>query len=147
MGKSSALIPCGPPLKNAVNENHLLLGDAAFHTKATTGGGIVIGLEAAATAAETIANHLKHKRDLKGYDKNLSAVNKELSMHWKIHSYINSMDEHSLDKLFAKAKKAGLEGFLEEHGDMGKPSRFVRKMLLKPRLWGLAPAALKFILK
>jgi hypothetical protein len=29
---------------------------------------------------------------------------------------------------------------------MDKPSKFVKKMLLKPSLWGLAPAAMRFAL-
>ena len=147
LSKSSALIPIEQPLKKSVEQNVLLVGDAAFHTKATTGGGLVMGLNAAKIAAETVANNLKHHNPLKDYDKNLAAVKKELAMHWKIYSHIHSMGENELDGFFAKAKKAGLEAFLEEHGDMDKPSLFVRKMLLKPSLWGLAPTALKFMLK
>ncbi len=146
LSKSSSLIPIREPLKKNMENNVLLLGDAAFQTKATTGGGIVMGLNAAKAAAESIANHMKHGSPLKEYEKNLSAVNKELSIHWKIHSYIHSLKEDSLDKLSVKAKKAGLEGFLEEYGDMDKPSTFVKKMLLKPKLWGLAPIALRFIM-
>ena len=146
LSKSSALIPIREPLKNAIAGNALLLGDAGFHTKATTGGGIVMGLEAASVAAETIANHLKHQSSLAQYDKNLSQVNRELSIHWKIYSYINSLNEDALDKLFVKAKNAGIEQFLEEHGDMDRPSKFVKKMLLKPSLWGLAPTAMRFVL-
>ncbi|MDP6670650.1 MAG: geranylgeranyl reductase family protein, partial [archaeon] len=115
LSKSSALIPIREPLKNAVENNALLLGDAGFHTKATTGGGIVMGLEAAAVAAETVANHLKHHSSLVQYNKNLSQVNRELSIHWKIYSYINSLKGDDLDKLFLKAKNAGIEQFLEEH--------------------------------
>jgi geranylgeranyl reductase family protein len=146
LSKSSALIPIREPLKNAVEGNALLLGDAGFHTKATTGGGIVMGLEAAAVAAETVANNLKHHSSLAQYNKNLSQLNRELSIHWKIYSYLNSLKVDDLDKLFLKAKNAGIEQFLEEHGNMDKPSKFVKKMLLKPSLWGLAPAAMRFAL-
>jgi len=146
LSKSSALIPVSEPFKGLVSENNLLLGDAAFQTKATTGGGLVMGLAAAKACAGTIANHLKHHTSLNDYTKNLASVNRELALHWKIYSHLHSMGEDKMDNMFAKAKKAGLEQFLEEHGDMDRPSKFVRKMLLKPRLWGLAPTALKFAL-
>tara|TARA_Y100000310_G_scaffold341961_1_gene443082 strand:+ start:339 stop:1502 length:1164 start_codon:yes stop_codon:yes gene_type:complete len=146
LSKSSALIPVINPLKQLVGTNTLLLGDAAFQTKATTGGGIVMGLNAAEIAAESVANNLKHNSPLKEYENNIAPVNKELALHWKIRAYLNSLNDHKLDDLFAKAKNAGIEAFLEEHGDMDKPSRFVKKILLKPRLWGLAPTAMRFIL-
>jgi len=144
LGKSSALIPIRQPLKEVSSDNTLLVGDAAFQAKATTGGGIVMGLAAAEKAAEAIAGKLKHGSPLKEYDGKIAGIRKELSLHWKIYSYIHSMDESSRDNLFAKAKKAGLEAFLEEQGDMDRPSRFVKKMMLKPRLWGLAPTLLRF---
>jgi geranylgeranyl reductase family protein len=143
LSKSSALIPIAPPQKQVCQGPILLVGDAAAQTKATTGGGLVFGLKAAEACAETIANHLKHKRPLEDYSKNLQAINKELSMHWKIYSYIQNLSPNKFDSLLAKAKNAGIEEFLSEHGDMDKPSKFMRKMLLKPRMWGLVPTVLR----
>jgi geranylgeranyl reductase family protein len=147
ISKSSGLIPVMPPLRKVCENNALLVGDAASHVKATTGGGLVLGLEAAKIAAESIANNLKHGALLREYEKNLSGINKELSIHWKMHSFLHSLSENQLDGLFTKAKKSGIEDFLEQYGDMDKPSRFVKKILLKPRLWGLAPTAMRFILR
>lgn len=145
LSKSGALIPIAPPAKELVSGNVLLVGDAAAQTKATSGGGIVFGLKAAEVCAETIANNLKHKKPLSDYGKNLRAINKELALHWKIYSYIQGLKPEQFDSLIAKAKKAGIEEFLGEHGDMDRPSLFMRKMLLKPKMWGLLPAVLKTI--
>jgi len=143
LSKSSALIPIAPPQKEIMKESTLLAGDAAGHTKATSGGGIVFGLKAAEACAETIANHLKHRKPLADYSKNLQAINKELSVHWKIYSYIQGLSSRQFDQLLLKAKNAGIEEFLREHGDMDRPSLFMRKMLFKPKMWGILPTALK----
>ncbi len=143
LSKSSALIPIAPPSKQLVLGNTLLVGDAAGQTKASTGGGLVFGLKAANACAETIANHLKHKKPLADYSRNLQAINKELSMHWKLYSYINGLNPKQFDSLIAKAKDAGIEEFLTEYGDMDKPSLFMKKILFKPKMWGLLPAVLK----
>jgi len=145
LSKNSALIPIARPAKQLAAGNVLLVGDAASQTKATTGGGLVFGLKAAGACAETISNHLKHHKPLSDYGKNLQAIDKELSLHWRIHSYLHSMKPEQLDVLFRKAKAAGIEQFLSQHGDMDNPSRFMRKMLFKPKMWGLLPAALKIV--
>ncbi|MBN1941101.1 MAG: hypothetical protein JW772_02875, partial [Candidatus Diapherotrites archaeon] len=143
--KSSGLIPIGKPLKKLAQGNILLAGDAGFQTKASTGGGLILGLKAAKVCSETIANHLKHKTSLAEYDKNLGEINKELGMHWKIYSYIHSLEPKKIDDFFGKAKRAGIEEFLEEHGDMDAPSTFVGKIVKSPRMWALLPQALRFI--
>lgn len=141
--KNSFLIASGPPIEETVKESFLLAGEAAFHSKATTGGGIVMGLEAAEKCAETISEHLKNKTSLGEYKNSLKPLNKELKTHWKMRCYLNSLNDKKINKIMAKMKKAGLEEFLEEHGDMDRPSRFLGKMALKPRFWGLLPAILR----
>jgi len=143
--KNSALIPIGPPLKPMLSEKIFLAGDAAFQTKATTGGGIVTGLEAANSCSKTIANHLKHGSPLTDYEKNLAPITKELNMHWKIRSYINKLSNQKISSLFMKAKQAGIEEFLEAEGDMDKPSRFIGKLAKKPRFWFLLPQLMKIL--
>ena len=143
LSKSSALIPIAPPAKELVLGNSLLVGDAAAQTKATTGGGLIFGLKAAKACSETISNHLKHKKPLTDYSKNLQTVNKELAMHWKLYSYINGLNPKQFDSLITKAKSAGVEEFLSEYGDMDRLSLFMKKMLFKPKMWELLPAVLK----
>ncbi len=145
LGKSGALIPLAAPAKRLVDGNTLLVGDAAMQTKATTGGGIVFGLKAAGHCAEAIANNLKHQQSLRAYEKNIGQLNRELLLHWRIYSYIHSLQAGQFDRLFIKARDAGIERFLEQYGDMDKPSAFMRKILFKPKMWGLLPAALKMV--
>ncbi|MFH0714640.1 MAG: geranylgeranyl reductase family protein [Candidatus Diapherotrites archaeon] len=144
LGKGNAfLIPCGEPFKSLVKENKLLVGDAAFHTKATTGGGVVFGALAGNIAGDCIAEHLKKKKQLQEYDKGVQYLNKDLNLHWKIHKYFAAQSESDINKLFEKLKKANIETFLEKYGNMDQPSLFWGKVLQNPRLWGLAGEVLK----
>lgn len=143
--EESALIPCNAPLKGITKENMLLVGDAAWQTKATTGGGIIFASIAAKLASQAIREHLINKAPLADYEKLCQkAINPELELHWKLRRYLNSINEDRMDSLFKKLKDAGIERILEEHGDMDKPSRFIKKITRNPRLLGLLPELLRF---
>ncbi len=144
--KLSGLIPVGPPMKSLVKDNILLAGDAGYITKAVTGGGIMLGLKSANLCAEAVVEHLKKKKPLENYNAKLKPITRDLQLHWKIYSYIHSLRPEEMDRLFVKAKKAGVEDFLNRHGDMDHPSRFVGKVITSPRLWGMMGEALKVIL-
>ncbi len=145
LNESYFVIPIGKPVKDIQKDNLFLVGDAAYQTKATTGGGIITGSVASDMLVKTISDHLKHKKPLTDYWKNLSSLNKELELHWKARNYFNSLNEKQLNSLFHKMKKAKMEEFLSEHGDMDFPSKFMRKMMLSPSKWGLLPMGLKFL--
>lgn len=146
ISENSSLIPIGPPFKKTVSENQLLVGDAAFQTKATTGGGIIFGLRAAEIAAQAISNSILDAKPLDNYEKMLSQLNKELAMHWKIRSYLNSLGPENTERLFQKAKRAGVAEFLTSYGDMDNPTQFIGKIFRKPSMLTLFPEALKFML-
>jgi len=134
----SFLIPYGPPLQKIVKDNMLLVGDSAFQTKATSGGGVIFGMKAGNILATTIADHFKYKTPLSEYEKRVSKINKELKMHWKIRKYANSLDEKTANELFKKLKTKKIEEFLIEHGDMDEPSQFIGKLAKKPAYWFMA---------
>ncbi len=144
VGKGNAfLIPCGEPLKSIVKDNKLLVGDAAYQTKASSGGGIVFSCMAGNIAGDCIAEHLQKKKPLQEYDRAVQNLNKDLLLHWKIHKYFAGLSEADINKLFEKLKKANVESFLEKYGNMDQPSLFWGKVLQNPRLWGLAGEVLK----
>jgi len=134
----SSLIPYGEPLSGIQKGSMSLVGDAAFQTKATTGGGIIFGMKAANILAESLADTFKGKANMGVYEKRLGDLNKELRMHWKIRSYANSLKNHEIDDLFKKLKEKGIEKFLSEEGDMDNPSSFIGKLAKKPSYWFMA---------
>ncbi len=143
--KSSALIPIGLPPKNLIKDNLFLVGDAAFQTKASTGGGVITGITAAEALCKAIGGYFKERTSLSSYYSHLKPLNKELKSHWKIHNFLSKMGEDKMDKTFRNIKNAGVEEFLNEYGDMDRPTSFLGKALTKPSLWKLAPLALRFL--
>ncbi len=144
-GRTAGIIPCSPPIKEPFSGNTLLVGDAAMQAKATTGGGIVTGSMAAKACAGAIDSHLREKKSLGEYADMLAHLNRELSIHWKIRSYLNSLSEQKTNALFARLKKAGIERFLEKHGNMDRPTLFAGKFMANPRNWLLFPELLKVL--
>jgi flavin-dependent dehydrogenase len=142
--KISALIPYGDPLQGIVKENYALVGDAAFQTKSTTGGGIIFGMKAGNILGEVIAKTLTKQGNLRDYEKKLESINKELKLHWKIRRYANTLSNEEINDLFKKLKEKDFEKFLEEHGHMDEPSKFVGKLISNPKYWSMAGSALKF---
>lgn len=144
--ETAGLIPIGQPLKEVSKANTLLVGDAAFHTKATTGGGIITGSIGARLAAECITEHLRSGRPLKDYDRAVAReLNKDLLIHWKVRKFLNSQSDDSLNRLFAKLKKAKIEQFLEKYGNMDQPSLFAGKLLANPKTWVMLPEAISVL--
>ena len=144
---ASFLIPVAKPLQEIVKGNLLISGDAAFQTKATTGGGIITGIIGSRNAAKAISNHFKHKNSLDEYKKHVQKLNKELELHYKIRKYFNSLSLQQIDDLMLKLKKAKIEEFLEKYGDMDRPSLFVNKFIRSPSRWGLLPIGLKMLMQ
>ncbi|MEK6958777.1 MAG: NAD(P)/FAD-dependent oxidoreductase [archaeon] len=134
----SALIPCGAPLSGITKNNVTLVGDSAFHTKATTGGGVIFGIKSGNILAETLADVFNGKAGLNDYEKRLAPLYKELRMHWKLRRYANSISNEEMDKLFMKLKEKGIEEFLNKEGDMDSPSTFIGKLATNPKYWFMA---------
>jgi hypothetical protein len=59
---------------------------------------------------------------------------------------LNTLPDAQMNQLFAKAKKAGIDRFLEKYGNMDLPSLFMSKVFTNPRMWSFAPDALKFLM-
>jgi digeranylgeranylglycerophospholipid reductase len=141
----SALIPYGEPLKGIVKNNLVLIGDAAFQTKATTGGGVIFGMKSANILSQTIADTLNKKTTLNNYEKRMEELNKELKFHFKIRRYANSLTPKETDELFIKLKNKGIEEFLAKEGNMDEPGKFVGKLITNPTYFTMLGTAIKFL--
>jgi geranylgeranyl reductase family protein len=141
----SALIPYGPPLTGIAKGNLAIVGDAAFHTKATTGGGVIFGMKAGNILGETLVEVLKKKTTIADYEKRLTPINNELKLHWKIRKYANSLSNEEIDSLFSKLKAKGIEDFLEKEGNMDEPSKFIGKLTTNPKYFFMTGTILKFL--
>jgi len=139
------LIPFGPPLARVQTRGAALVGDAAFHAKSTSGGGIIFGMRAAAILAESIAG-VPGRGALAAYQRRLSPLQRELRMHWKIRAWLNALGDEDIDELFSALKRRGIERFLDQYGDMDAPSAFLARMASRPSFWFLARTLLSIAL-
>ncbi|HRT02999.1 MAG TPA: NAD(P)/FAD-dependent oxidoreductase [Candidatus Diapherotrites archaeon] len=144
ISEASGIIPIHAPLNNFVKDNVLLVGDAGFFVKATTGGGINFGLISANLAADAINNRIKKFKPLLEYNKSLKKYLNELNIHYKLHNYLLSKTNTELDELLIKLKQLNVEKFLEKKGNMDFPSEFMYLFLLKPKMFSLFPEFMKF---
>ncbi len=110
----------------------LLVGDAAGQVKATTGGGIIFGSNAALIAAESIGKHLSNGASLADYE---TAFMKKYGLEMRLHSMANkfysSLSHENLGRIVSVSKKLGIEGFLERYGDMDLPSVVIKRFFLR----------------
>lgn len=109
--------------------NVFLVGDAASHVKATTGGGLVPGLKAATILADCIVNS-------KDYDKELKKLNRELWVHLKIRKILNNFSDKDYDKLVNLLGKEKVKEVLKNN-NRDSPFRVLKKAIFaEPKLLG-----------
>lgn len=133
-----------------VKRNCLLVGDAAGHTKATTGGGVVMGIKAAKIAADVVCNALQ-KDDiaiLSTYEtKWKKEIGRDLKYALLIRKFLNSLNDSETDKLVSISSQKEVVDFLKEKGDMDYPSKMIYSAIKRPKIWVpymcLIPAILK----
>jgi len=121
------VIPLYDPQMPVRKENIYLLGDAATHVKATTGGGVILGCMAARTLAECLLNR-------KDYEGELQAIKKELKKHLMVRRFVNRFNDRKYDELVSLLKNRDLRELLEEHGDMDLIGPFSKELVKRPSL-------------
>ena len=115
--------------------NVALVGDAAGQVKPTTGGGVYIGMRAAALLAEAI------KRDsLDYYMREFNEqVLPELVMGGRIRRLIKSLSDEDIDKIWGIMNKPKIKRLFQEHGDMDRPTLLAKGVIRDPSVLLLLP--------
>ncbi|MBW2996344.1 geranylgeranyl reductase family protein [Candidatus Woesearchaeota archaeon] len=123
----AGLIPIFNKKACVKRKNVCLVGDAAGHVKATTGGGLVPGLKAAKVLANCIVNG-------KNYEKGLKKLNKELDIHLKIRNMLDRFNDKDYNKLLKLLKNRKIKHVLHKNS-RDSPKKLVFKALIaKPSL-------------
>ncbi len=96
--------PVGGMLKELVEDNVLIVGDAAGHVNPLTGGGIITALEAGKYAGEVIASAIKEgdhsKNRLKEYEKICKTeIGDSFEKYLKTKDYMLSLTDSELDSI------------------------------------------------
>ena len=121
------LIPIHNPKLRIQNKNIYLIGDAAAHVKATTGGGLIPALSSSKILADSIINNKNYEREFK---KNAA---KDLLISLKIRKVLNKFSDKDYRYLINLCQNKKIKDIIEKH-DREFPSRFLIKLLLnEPR--------------
>ncbi|MDE1851524.1 MAG: NAD(P)/FAD-dependent oxidoreductase [Candidatus Micrarchaeota archaeon] len=110
----------------------LLVGDAAGQVKATTGGGIIFGGNAALIAAETIKRHMEEGASLKDYEDIFSRrYGMEMALHRAISAVYSNSGPGTIGLGLRMMRTIGLDRFLGDYGDMDMPSLMIKRFFLR----------------
>jgi digeranylgeranylglycerophospholipid reductase len=130
---TAGIIPLGP-LKQTVDDQVLLVGDAAAQVKPTSGGGIFTGLSCAQLAAEVLisAAQTQHysKEILSMYHTNWKkTIGRELSIGMKLHKLYAHFSDEQFDTYIEKFTEPSLNKTINDYGDIDYPSKLMKPML------------------
>jgi len=136
------LVLTGGPAARSYSDGLLLVGDAAAQTKATTGGGVILGglcaLKAGEVAAEAVEAGDVSADFLSRYDGWWrKSLGREFSSMLAARRVLNGLSDEKFDQLFIAVKDAGLEpliGELVESGDMDLQRGVIAGALRDPRV-------------
>ncbi len=136
-------IPIGT-VSRSYQKGMLIVGDAAGHVKATSGGGIYPGLMASKCAIETIIRALEagdfSAEMLSSYEacwKN--GIGKELRQALYLHRIYRKIRDEEFNKIIEDLNDEKIIKVINEYGDIDYPSRVATKILKKK------PSLLKYL--
>nr|MDO8118536.1 geranylgeranyl reductase family protein [Candidatus Sigynarchaeota archaeon] len=133
---TSGMIPIGVPTPCAF-DRAILVGDAACHVKATTGGGIVMLVIAAQIAATAIQRaFVKNDFSRKFFQKHYEGpckkkIQNDLRLHLAIHLGIGKLRNEDYTTLFNLSKCRNIKDLLLNIADMDFPFKFILHVLQK----------------
>jgi geranylgeranyl reductase family protein len=137
--RSSGRIPIGM-LERTTVEGAMLVGDAASQVKATTGGGIYMGLVCAKHCAENAINALEKddtsEKAMAEYHRAWNGdIGGELRKCLMLHRILSTTADKDMEALFEVFSDEAVLKLINEHGDIDYPSKLAWALLKKePKL-------------
>jgi len=125
--RSGGLVPLFEPTQEVAHKNAYLVGDAATHVKATTGGGVMIGGLAAKALAKAIHTDTN-------YGVALVSIAKELNDHLMVRRVINRFGDTEYEHMIEFLNKPEIKKLVEENGDMDFISPLMGAVMKNPGL-------------
>jgi len=132
----------GGPIDRTHTDGLLLVGDTAGQTKATTGGGVILGGLCAIKAGEVAAEAVETGDVSTGFLSSYEAwwkrrLGMEFSTMATVRHLLDGLSDERLDRLFAVSREEGLESVVErlvEEGDMDLQRGVIVRALRDPRV-------------
>lgn len=138
--------------KRTYADGVMVVGDAAFQAKATTGGGIYTGLVCGEACAHTAVESLRSGDTSAGflsrYEKRWkSGIGRELRRYLRLHKVIAQLRDEELEEIFRLLQNPRLQRTIAEAGDIDYQARVVFALLREePRLLRFLGTALRGLL-
>ncbi|MGC8676509.1 MAG: FAD-dependent oxidoreductase, partial [Candidatus Micrarchaeia archaeon] len=108
----------------------LLVGDAAGQVKASTGGGIIYGGNAARIAAKAIYACIRKGEPLSNYEREFyRKFGVDMKLHRLIRLLYSSLSPGMMQMLVGTLARLGVGEALGKHGDMDSPSTTLKRLL------------------
>jgi len=143
--QQGGIIPIGI-MNDIAFDNILLLGDSACQVKATTGGGIIMLLNAAKYAARCILKSFNNKNFSKKFIRKHYQtpcepfLGRELKIHFLIRLIFQNCSNQDIEELFNIIGNSNIKEKISLYGDMDFPKKLIVKLLSNINL-------IKFIVK
>ncbi len=140
----------GLPVKRTSSRRLMVVGDAAGHVKATTGGGVVIGGTAARLAGRVASSELTDRStttiDCTRYERvwRSRLMSEFRAMHLAQRA-LSMLSDRGLDMLVKGADHMGLLDVIRSEGDMDMQRRVIIRLLSDPRMIGLGLSVARYI--
>lgn len=132
------------PLKwreQIVKGNVALVGDAAGQVKATSGGGVYIGM----TSAKILSSAIK-ENNLEFYQKEWEEkIKPELNSALMIRNFLDRLSDNELEKIFEILEDPEIKKIILEYGDMDKPRELMKKIVKNPAVLAKFLPYLKYL--
>jgi len=139
IGKSTIEVNMGGfPLsvsEKTVSDKVMIIGDAAGHTKASTGGGVITGGIASMIAGKAAVKSLEagdysEEFLFQEYEsKWREEIGLELKVHEALRNMFDSLSDEQLDSLFDIAIEARVDETMVKYQDTDRPSAFVKDLM------------------
>lgn len=140
-------IPLGV-MKRTYKNHTLFIGDAAGFPKPTSGGGIYTGVRSARHAAAVAAQACEQGRYddpiLAGYEQRWQAdFGRDLDLGYLLFEMRQKVLVKDTDALIQALNTPSVLHILEEYGDMDRPGRVIKKLLVNPAIFRLVKPLLQ----
>lgn len=126
--------------EKTVAERTLIVGDAAGHVKASTGGGVITGGIAARIAGKACVKALEEENYSYSFlkehyeDKWKAEIGLELQVHEALRGLFDSLSDEELEGFFDLAIDERIDELMVKYQDTDKPSQFVKELFKKERV-------------
>lgn len=126
-------------MQRTYGHNTLFVGDAAGFAKPTSGGGVYTGIRsarhAAATAIGCCERGVSDDRSLAEYERRWQAdFGRELDLGFRLFALRQKMPPEELDRIVQALKEPSILAAIIELGDMDRPGKLIKNLLLNPSM-------------